>query len=316
MHTLNITCAQKSVLLPLRFNFDFPTNYTEFDNLTQEEFEQKVHNQDVLIISSLIVNEKVLNNNPHLKLLALSSTGYNHVDIPLLQSRGVKVCNIHHYAGDAVAEHAFMLMINLARQFNVLHKNVISKDWSRSQKVCFFTAPMYELQGKTLTIIGKGEIGQSLAKKAQAFGMKVIFSARKGETCQEGFVPFETSIRQADFLSLHCDLNPSTQKIINAEVLSWMKPTSILVNVSRGGLIDEEALIEALKKEKLFGFGADVLSEEPPSENHPLLQLNHPNLIITSHIAWATEEAKKRLFAILESNINNNLKGIDQNRIC
>lgn len=316
MKPLHITCAQKSVLLPLNFHFDFPVNYVEYSDLTQEEFEQKIHNQDVLIISSLNVNETVLNNNPHLKLLALCSTGYNHVNIELLHSRGIKVCNIRHYAGDAVAEHAFMLMLNLARHFNTLQDTVFSGEWSRSQKVCFFTAPMYELQGKTLTIIGKGEIGLSLAKKAQAFGMRVIFSARKGEPCQEGFVPFEASIQQADFLSLHCDLNSSTKKIIDAYVLSLMKPSSILVNVARGGLIDEEALVTALEKKKIFGFGADVLDEEPPSETHPLLQLNHPNVILTSHIAWATEEAKKRLFTVLESNINNNIKGIDQNRIC
>lgn len=314
---IKITCAQKVVLLPKPFLFNFDCEYTEYENLSQLDLETKVFDQDILIISNLSINETILKNNPNLKLIALSCTGYNHIDIDLLKRRNIKLCNVQHYAGDSVAEHAFMLMINLFRNYNLQQYAVQSKNWSYSGKVCYVSAPMRELNGKTLAIIGKGDIGLSLARKAQAFGMKVIFSERKGShICREGYIPFEESIKQADVISLHCNLTKETENLIDKQVFSLMKKGGILINVSRGKLVNTVDVIEALENQTLLGFGTDVLDCEPPPIDHPLLQLNHPNLIITSHIAWATEEAKERLFSILESNINNNVKGIDQNRIC
>lgn len=318
MSTLKVTCAEKYVLIDQQFQFDFPVQYTEFQQLDQAQFETQVHNQDIIIISDLNVNEQVLANNPSLKLLALCSTGFNHVNLTLLKQHGVQVCNIRGYAGDAVAEHAFTLMINLIKNFNQQVDGVKQGLWSTGNSSFYLAAPMGELKNKTLTIMGKGEIGLSLAQKAEAFGMKVIYSERKNaEQCRDGYVPFEQAVQLADILSLHCELNTDTQHMIDASVFKLMKDKSILINVGRGGLVHDADLIAAIESKKIAGFGADVLDQEPPAENHSLLQLQHQhdNVLITGHIAWGTDEAQQRLFDILQSNINQNMQGIEQNLV-
>ena len=316
MNTLKITCAEKGVLINKAFSFDFPVEYTEFEQLSQQQLYDQVHDQDVIIISDLKIDEKVLANNPHLKLLALCSTGYDHVNVELLKSRNIKICNIRGYAGDAVAEHAFILMINLIKNFAAQLNAVQHGIWSEGSVSFHLAAPIRELKNKTLAILGQGEIGSSLAEKAQAFGMHVIFSERKdAQHCRPGYVPFDQAIQQADVLSLHCQLNDETRGMIDQSVLKKMKKDSILINVGRGGLVNTQDVIEALENKLIAGFGADVLDQEPPPKDHPLLQLKHPNVMITAHIAWATDEAQQRLFSILESNVNQNIKGLDQNLI-
>ena len=318
MSPIKVTCAEKYVLIDQPFQFGFPVEYTEFQQLDQEQLQTQVYDQDVIIISDLDVNEQVLANNPKLKLLALCSTGFNHVNLPLLKQHGVQVCNIRGYAGDAVAEHAFTLMINLIKNFNQQVDGVKQGLWSNGNSSFYLAAPMGELKNKTLTIIGKGEIGLSLARKAQAFGMKVIYSERKNAVqCREGYVPFEQAVQQADILSLHCELNAETQQMIDASVFKLMKDKSILINVGRGGLVHDADLNEAIESKKIAGFGADVLDQEPPTDDHPLLQLQrqHDNVLITGHIAWGTDEAQQRLFDILESNINQNIQGNPQNLV-
>lgn len=316
MNTLKITCAEKGVLINKAFNFDFPVKYTEYEQLSQHEFYNQVHDQDVIIISDLKVDEQILANNPNLKLLALCSTGYDHVNIDLLKSKNVKVCNIRGYAGDAVAEHAFILMMNLIKNFSAQLNAVQSGAWSEGSVSFYLASPIRELKGKTLTILGKGEIGIALAQKAQAFGMNVIFSERKNaKNCREGYVAFDQAIQQADILSLHCELNDETRGMIDQSVLKKMKKDSILINVGRGGLINNHDVIQALENHEISGFGADVLDQEPPAANHPLLKINHPNVMITAHIAWATDEAQERLFSILEDNINKNISGVEQNLV-
>lgn len=318
MSTLKITCVEKYVLINRTFNFQFPCDFQEFDKLSQEQFENDVKNQDVIILSDLIINEKVVNNNPNLKLVALCSTGYNHVDMELLRKHNVKVCNIRGYAGDAVSEHAFILMINLIKNFSLQAEGVKEGLWSTGNSSFYLAAPIRELKNKTLAIIGKGEIGLSLAEKAQAFGMNVIFSERKNATeCRDGYIPFTSAIQQADVVSLHCELNASTQNMIDADVLSQMKSNSILINVGRGGLVHEADLVQALENKTISAYGADVLSVEPPANDHPLIELQRKmsNVIITGHIAWATDEAQVRLFDILESNVNKNMQGIEANLV-
>lgn len=316
MKTLKITCAEKGVLINKAFNFDFPVEYKEYEQLSQQDFYTQVHDQDVIIISDLKVDEQILANNPKLKLLALCSTGYDHVNFDLLKSKNVKVCNIRGYAGDAVAEHAFILMMNLIKNFGAQLNAVQNGAWSEGSVSFYLAAPIRELKGKTLAILGKGEIGTALASKAQAFGMNVIFSERKNaKNCREGYVAFDQAIEQADILSLHCALNDETREMIDQNVLNKMKKDSILINVGRGGLINNHDVIQALENNKISGFGADVLDQEPPTRNHPFLKINHPNVMITAHIAWATNEAQDRLFSILEDNVNKNILGIEQNLV-
>ena len=316
MKTLKITCAEKGVLINKAFNFDFPVEYTEYEQLSQQDFYTQVHDQDVIIISDLKVDEQILANNPELKLLALCSTGYDHVNLDLLKSKNIKVCNIRGYAGDAVAEHAFILMMNLIKNFGAQLNAVQNGTWSESSVSFYLASPIRELKGKTLAIVGKGEIGTALADKARAFGMNVIFSERKNaKNCREGYVAFDQAIEQADILSLHCALNDETRKMIDQNVLNKMKKDSILINVGRGGLINNHDVVHALENNQIAGFGADVLDQEPPTKDYLLLKTNHPNVMITAHIAWATDEAQERLFSILEDNVNKNILGIEQNLV-
>lgn len=313
---LNITCTEKYVLVDQAFNFDFPHQYTEYAQLDQTQFEEQVYDQEVIILSDLIINQRVLEHNPNLKLLALCSTGYNHIDIALLKQHGVTVCNIRGQASDAVSEHAFCLMINLMKHFHLQAQAVKQGDWATGNSAFHLVAPMRELKNKTLVIVGKGTIGLALAEKAVAFGMRVIFSERKNaEYCRDGYMPFHQAIMQADVLSLHCALNAETQHLIDLAVFQQMKSDSILINVGRGGLIDDADLVYALEHHLIAGFGSDVLNQEPPAADHPLLQIKHPNVLITGHIAWATDEAQQRLFDILEDNINQNIKGVAQNTL-
>ncbi|MEB3767750.1 NAD(P)-dependent oxidoreductase [Acinetobacter sp. MD2] len=316
MDQLKITCVEKYVLLQQAFEFNFPVEYTEHQHLTQQQFEQDVHDQDIIILSDLILTEAVLKNNPKLQLLALCSTGYNHVDLDLLKKYNVRVCNIRGYAGDAVAEHAFTFMINLIKHFPAQVAGVAQNEWAKGSSGFYIAAPMGELQHKTLTILGKGEIGLSLAKKAEAFGMRVIFAERQNASeCRAGYVPFDDAIAQADVLSLHCELTPTTQQLINADVLAKMKAGSLLINVGRGGLVDQHAIIDAIESGHLAGYGADVLDQEPPPVDHPLvvLQQKYPNVMLTGHVAWATNEAQQRLFDILQTNVNAFVTGQPQN---
>ncbi|WP_119690506.1 NAD(P)-dependent oxidoreductase [Acinetobacter soli] len=318
MKPLKITCTEKYVLLDQAFEFDFPVDYTEFKQLTQEQFATQVFDQDVLIISDLDINETILKNNPNLKLVALCSTGFNHVNMPLLRQHGIQVCNIRGYAGDAVAEHAFTFMIYLIKNFGQQLQGVLEDKWSTGDSSFHLAAPMRELKGKTLTIIGKGEIGLSLAQKAEAFGMHVLFSERKGATtCRQGYVSFEKAIQTADIVSLHCELNQQTHHLIDASVLKMMKPNSLLINVGRGGLVDANAIVAAIESGELAGYAADVLDQEPPPVDHPLLNLHkqHANVLITGHIAWGTDEAQQRLFLTIQDNINKNMQGIEQNLV-
>ncbi|MCG2574775.1 D-2-hydroxyacid dehydrogenase [Acinetobacter sp. ME22] len=312
----NITCAERNVLINRAFEFLIPVKYTEHERLSQTELELKVLNQHVIIVHDLNITEKVLQNNPDLILVALCSTGYDHINLDLLNKHNVKVCNIRDHANDAVAEHSFALMIVLIKNLHHQIEAVKNGVWSRHKDSFYLAAPMRELKGKTLVIIGKGNIGLSLAKKAEAFGMNVFFSERKNsDFCRPGYIPFKDAISCADVLSLNCQLNKDTKNLINLETLKLMKKTSIIINAGRGGLINDLDIILALQNDMIAGFGTDVLNQEPPPLNHPLIKFKHPNLLITAHIAWATNEVQERLFLQLESNINNNLRGIHQNII-
>lgn len=313
---MKITCTEKYVLLDQKFNFDFPHEYTEYVQLTQDEFYEKVHNQDVIILSDLNIDERILQNNPELKLVALCSTGYNHINIPLLRQHGIKVCNIRGQATVAVAEHAFCFMMNLLKNFKQQVDAIKQERWSAENEAFCLAAPMRQLKNKTLTIIGKGNIGQALAEMAKAFGMQVIFSERKNASqCRTGYVPFEEAIQRADVVSLHCALSAETENLIDLAVLKQMKKGAVLMNLGRGGLICDQSLIHALENQWIAGFATDVLNQEPPSADHPLLTLKHPNILITGHIAWATDEAQQLLFDILQDNINKNMTGTEHNLV-
>jgi glycerate dehydrogenase len=306
-----ITCSEEKFLISTAFQFDFEFIYQGFNQLTQQQLEQDIFDQDVLIINDLQVTEVVYQHNPHLKLIALCSTGYEHIDLSLAHQYGVKVCNVRDYATESVAEHTFMLMLALGKNLANYQKSTRDGRWQRSQSFCYLEPqfPIKQFHNKTLVILGRGAIGEAVATKAHAFNMQVIYAERPHATiCREGYLPFQQAIQQADILSLHCPLTEETRGCIHTDVFAQMKPNSLLINVSRGGLIDHTDLYQALHNKTIAGYASDTGHQEPIRLNDQLLDADL-NTVFTPHIAWASEEAQWDLFHSLQQNIESNLKG-------
>lgn len=300
--------------LPTRpFNFDFEHEYVEYALTSPEETYERVKDANIVLTNKVVFNQELLAKLPHLKLICLAATGYNNIDLTAAKNAGVTVCNVRAYGNDSVAQHAFMMMLALSRNLPAYMRDVAAGVWQNAPFFCHYGAPINDLTGKTLAIFGRGNIGKTLAGYAQAFGMNVIFGEHKhADTVREGYVPFQAAIEQADFISLHCPLNAQTQNMIGEAELQAMKPKAILINVGRGGLADEQAVLAALKYGKLGGAGFDVLTTEPPREGNPLLA-HLPNLIVTPHMAWASSEALENMTNIMEKNVNLFVAGTPQN---
>ncbi|QEL56543.1 D-2-hydroxyacid dehydrogenase [Chromobacterium paludis] len=296
--------------------FSFPARYREYPATLPEQIVDHVGEADIVISNKVPLPREIIAALPNLKLIAIAATGYNHVDLEACRERGVAVCNIRHYGDHTVAEHAFTLMMALMKNLPAYQRDVAADVWSQAKQFCHFGAPIRELRGATLAIIGSGGIGQQLAAMARAFGMEVIFAERKGvPLAREGRVLFDEALAQADVVSLHCPLTEATRGMIAQAELMAMKPGAILINTARGGLVDEADLVAALKYGMLGGAGFDVLSAEPPSPDNPLLKARLPNLIVTPHVGWASGEAMRRLAAQLAANIEVFVAGGSVNRL-
>ena len=303
--------------LPCRvFHFDFPHELAVYGTTDASETAVRVCGAHIVITNKVVISADIIADNPQLELIAVSATGVNNVDIGAAEAAGVAVCNVRAYGNESVAEHAFMLIIALMRNLPAYQRDVAAGLWEKSPFFCHYGAPIRDLNGKTLAIFGRGNIGQTLATYAQAFKMKVVFVEHKhAETVRDGYVSFDEAVRTADALSLHCPLTPETANMIGEAELQQMKPGAILINCGRGGLVDEAALVAALKYGQIGGAGFDVLTQEPPRDGNPLLKARLPNLIVTPHIAWASQEAANRLFDILLDNINRFVAGNPQNLV-
>ena len=298
------------------FHFDFPHELTVYGTTDAAETAVRVCGANIVITNKVVISADIIADNPQLELIAVSATGVNNVDIEAAKAAGVAVCNVRAYGNESVAEHAFMLMIALMRNLPAYQRDVAAGLWEKSPVFCHYGAPIRDLNGKTLAVFGRGNIGRTLARYAQAFGMRVVFAEHKhAPAVREGYVSFEDAVRAADVLSLHCPLNAQTENMIGENELQQMKPGAVLINCGRGGLVDENALVAALKYGQIGGAGVDVLTEEPPRGSNPLLKARLPNLIVTPHTAWASREALDRLFDILLANINAFVKGEAQNRV-
>jgi glycerate dehydrogenase len=243
---------------------------------------------------------------PELKYIGVLATGYNVVDVAAARQRGIPVCNIPAYGTASVAQHVFALLLELTQRAGLHAASVSAGDWSRSADWCYWKSPLVELSGLTLGIVGSGRIGRAAGKIGEAFGMKIAYASRSG-----GRAELEKVLRSADVLSLHCPLTDDTRHLINATTLGWMKPTAFLINTSRGPLIDDAALADALNAGRLAGAGLDVLSTEPPPAGNPLFTAK--NCLITPHIAWATHAARARLLDMAVENVRAFLAGRPQN---
>ncbi|MFC4727352.1 2-hydroxyacid dehydrogenase [Coralloluteibacterium thermophilus] len=232
---------------------------------------------------------------PALRLVLVVATGTNNVDLDAARRHGVTVCNGRGYGTTAVAQHTMMLILALHTRFLDYQRDVRAGAWQRAPQFCLMHHPVEELAGRTLGILGHGELGQAVGRLAEAFGMRVRIGRIPGRPDRPGYVPFETLLAEADVVSLHCPLTEATRNLIDADALARMKPGAFLVNTGRGGLVDEAALADALRRGAIAGAGVDVLTEEPPRRGNVLLADDIPNLVVTPHNAWASRQARQRL---------------------
>ena len=316
MNPLQIVVLDRDTLVNRPFEFDFPHTLSSYGTTEAHETLARIRGADIIITNKVVISAEHIAANPQLKLIALAATGVNNVDVEAAKQNGTAVCNIRAYGNESVAEHAFMMMITLMRNLPAYQRDVAAGLWENSPFFCHLGAPMRDLNGKTLAIFGRGNIGKTLATYAQAFKMNVVFAEHKNaQSVRDGYVSFDEAIRSADVVSLNCPLTPQTANMIGEAELQQMKSGAILINCGRGGLVDEAALVAALKYGQIGGAGFDVLTQEPPRDGNPLLKARLPNLIVTPHIAWASQEAANRLFDILLDNINRFVAGNPQNLV-
>ncbi len=282
----------------------FAAEYVEHEKTAVADIVPRLSGATVAIVNKIPMRADTLRQLPQLKMIAVAATGYDVVDVPYCKDHGIAVANIRNYAVHTVPEHAFALILALRRNLLAYRQDVENGVWNKSEQFCFFTHDIGDLYGSTLGIIGEGAIGQATAAIGRAFGMRVLFADHPPPK-MEGvtFTPHDQVIAESDVISLHCPLMPATRNLINIDSLRKMKRNALLINTARGGLVDEAALIQALDQGLIAGAGFDVLTVEPPTHGHPLLDVRRPNFILTPHVAWASDGAMQFLADQLIDNI-------------
>ena len=286
-----------------------------------DETPQRLAGRSIAVTNKVVLDKTVLNSREasELKLIAVAATGTDIVDREEAAKRGVKVCNVPGYATQSVAQFTTALILELATQAGKYVDAVKAGEWQKSPVFSLLTFPTLELSGKKLGIVGYGSIGQAVAQMVRGFGMEILVAARPGAL---GPIPpdriaLAQLLREADVVSLHCPLTADTRQLINQQSLALMKPTAFLINTARGALIDEAALIAALRDKRIAGAALDVITKEPPPADHPIILAAKEldNLIVTPHTAWSTREARERLLKEVEENIAAFLQARDRNRV-
>lgn len=281
---------------------------TLHDRTAAQEIIPRAANAEIIITNKVPFTRETIAQLPHLRYLGVTATGYNIIDVAAAKERNITVTNVPSYSTDSVAQLVFALVLEFTHRTGHHADAVRNGRWSANPDFAFWDFPLTELAGKTFGIVGYGNIGKAVARIAAAFGMHVLVATRSipSDPSFEN-VDLETLLRRSDIISLHCPLTPQTDKLINASTLALMKPTAVLINTGRGGLVDEQALADALNNGRIAGAGLDVLSTEPPSPQNPLLSAK--NTIITPHIAWASFAARTRLMDVVVNNVRAFLSG-------
>lgn len=282
-----------------------------YDRTSEDRVRERCRNASVIITNKTPVSSAVIEAATGLKVIAVTATGYNVVDVEAADKKGIPVCNVPGYGTDSVAQHTFALLLELANHAGRNSASVHQGEWSRSADWCYSKAPLVELSGKTFGIIGYGRIGRKAGEIARAFGMNVIYSSRSDKGGESKRRSVEDIFSQSDVVSLHCPLTSDNHSFVNERLLSQMKPTAFLINTARGQLIHEQDLATALKNKVLAGAALDVLSKEPPPPENPLI--GAPSCIITPHTAWLSFEARQRIMDITYNNVARALAGKLQN---
>ena len=284
---------------------------TAYESTLPHEVVSRCHGAEIVISNKTLLPKETLEQLHWVKYIGLLSTGYNVVDIKAAESLGIPVSYVPAYSTNAVAQHTFALLLELCNHVGTHATAVRAGDWENCRRFCFWNAPLTELYGKTFGIFGLGSIGLAVAKIAHAMGMRVIYHSRTQKDVPYTYVTKEELFRQSDVLSLHCPLNDETYRLINRETLALMKPTAFLINTTRGDVVEEADLAQALDQGKLAGAALDVLCQEPPVDGSPLLRAK--NTVITPHLAWAAQETRGRLIDWAADNLQAFLQGNPKN---
>ncbi len=284
--------------------------YEVYDKSEPHKIIERAIDADYIITNKVVFDKQVLDSLPKLKYIGLTATGFNIVDVEYAADKGIVVTNVPAYSTESVAQHTFALMLELMTHPAYHSESVKQGDWSKNSYFCYWLTPQIEIHGKTLGILGAGQIGMRVAEIARAFGMNVLVY---GKSAKPGRVTLDELLEKSDIISVHCPLNKETDKLINRETISKMRDGVYVINTARGGIIDENDMADALRAGKVAGFAADVISSEPPENTNPLIVA--PNTIITPHLAWATLAARSRLMNKVRENLFAFIDGKVQNRV-
>lgn len=294
-------------------------DWVEYEKTSPAQVVERLAGAQIAITNKVPIDAAAVDALPDLKMIAVSATGTNNVDLAACQRRGIVVANIRGYAVHTVPEHVFAMLLALSRNLFAWRETLQAGAWQRAEQFCLFNHPIRDLHGATLGLIGSGALGDGVARLGEAFGMRILRAERKGVTrVRPGYTPFAQVLAEADAISLHCPLTPETQHLIDADALRAMKPSALLINTARGGIVDEAALAQALREGWIAGAGFDVLSAEPPADDHPLLAadlLALPNFMLTPHVAWSSRPAMQALADQLMDNIDAFMAGAPRNRV-
>ncbi len=293
----------------------FPHELIVHDRTTPDKVAERIATADIVISNKAPLSREALSRAPRLKMVAVAATGTDIVDLAAAREQGITVCNIRNYAKHTVPEHTFALMLALRRSILPYRQSVLDGRWQQAAQFCFFDHPIADLGGSTLGIIGNGTLGKAVGRIAEAFGMTVLVAGRKGSgENKPGQTPFDEVMRRADVITLHCPLNAETRGIISTREFALMERKPILINTGRGGLVDEQALEQALDKDQIAAAGFDVTDGEPPAADSPMMRIAaRPNVILTPHVAWASREAIQALADQLIENIELFVAGTPRN---
>lgn len=298
-----------------------PDIFGRFGKVTLHKYtdasQVKAHVGDAQIVISnkVPMNDQTLPNPKNIKLIVVAATGYNNIDLNWASKHGITVCNSRNYSTQSVAEHTVLFLLGAAHRLKEHSFFVDDHQWSESPHFSCHQFPYFNLKGKTLGLVGYGQIGQAVAQMAKALGMKVVVAKIPGRTYSDSSrVPFKDVLSQSDFVSLHCQLSKLTHQIINQDSLAYFKPGASLINMGRGDLIDETAVADALKKNQLGVYAADVMVDEPPQNSSPLFKKSIKNrTLITPHVAWSSIESRQNMMQELYQNIEGFLKNKPRN---
>ena len=297
----------------------FAHQWTEYPATRPAQVLERLCGANIAISNKVPLPRQVLEALPELRLIAVSATGTNNVDLDACREGGIVVSNIRGYAEHTVPEHVFALLLALSRNLMAWRETLQAGAWQRSSQFCLFDHPIRDLHGATLGLIGSGSLGQGVARLAKAFGMRVLRAEHRGAaTLRPGYTTFETVLQEADAVTLHCPLTTETAHLIGEPELRAMKRSALLINTGRGGLVDEIALVQALREGWIAGAGFDVLTAEPPPVGHPMLApelLALPNFLLTPHVAWSSRPAMQVLADQLIDNLEAFVAGAPRNRV-